>query len=80
MPKEKSYLGLIPRIYKRNYEDISMFSFVEGQRMLVPAITIEQGITNYFRFCGIKDYNLKSSVSTYIRIRKEWYENAKTDK
>jgi len=79
MPKEKSYLGLIPKIYKRNYEDISMFFFVEGQRMIIPALTIERGILNYFRYAGIDDFNLKSALTTYIRLRKEWYENAKED-
>ena len=80
MPKVKKYIGLIPRIYKRQYEDIAMFFFIEAQRQIVPAVTIEQGICNFFRFCGINDFNLESSMTTYVRLKHEYYESTKTDK
>lgn len=80
MPKEKSYTSLLARIYKRNYEDIGMFFFIEGQRQIVPAITIEQAIYNYFRFMNIEDFNYESALTTYSRMKKEYYEAAKKDK
>jgi len=80
MPKEKGYLNLIPRIYKKRYEDLAMFFWVEAQRQLVPAITLEQGIVNFFRYTGDDDFNLDSAKTTYMRLKHEWYENAKTNK
>ena len=79
MPKEKTYKGVIERIYKRNYEDIGMFFFVEAQRQIVPAITIEKAIDNYCRFIGVKDFNHDSAVTTYSRMKREFYEAAKTN-
>lgn len=78
MPREKPYIKDIAKIYKRNYEDIGMFFFVEGQRQIVPAVTIEQGIDNYFRLLGIKDFNHDSAMATYTRMKKELYESQKT--
>ncbi len=52
--EEKLFTSLIARIYRRNYEDIGMFFFVEAQRMIVPAVTIEQAVDNYFRYLGVK--------------------------
>jgi hypothetical protein len=80
MPKEKNYTSLIARIYKRNYEDIGMFFFIEGQRQLVPAMTVEQAIYNYFRLMCIRDFNYESASTTYFRMKKEYYEAAKQDK
>lgn len=79
MPKEKTYKSVIDHIYKRNFEDVGMFFFVEAQRQIVPAITIEQGIDNYYRFLGIRDFNHDSAVTTYSRIKKDFYEAAKTN-
>ena len=79
MPKEKTYKGVIERIYKRNYEDIGMFFFVEAQRQLVPALSIERAIDNYFRYMGIKDFNHDSAMTIYGRMKKEFNEAAKTD-
>jgi hypothetical protein len=78
MPKEKPFTSLIANIYKRNYEDIGMFFFVEAQRMLVPAVTIEQAVDNYFRYLGIKDFNHDSAVATYSKLKREFYEAQKT--
>ena len=79
MPKEKTYKNTIAAIYKRNYEDIAMFYFVEAQRQIVPAISIERGIDNYFRYMGIKDFNHDSAMTTYSRMKREFHEAAKTD-
>lgn len=77
MPKEKEFKSTIAHIYKRNYEDIGMFFFVEAQRMIVPAVTIEQAIDNFFRYMGIKDFNHDSTVITYSRMKKEFFEAQK---
>ena len=79
MPKEKPCKGKIAAIYKRNYEDIGMFYFVEAQRLLLPSLTIEKAIDNFYRFIGEKDFNHDSAMTTYSRMKKEFYEAAQKD-
>ena len=78
MQKEKPYKGKIARIYKRNYEDIAMFYFVEAQRSILPAMTIERAIDNFYRFIGECDFNHDSAYTTYLRMKKEFYDEAAT--
>jgi hypothetical protein len=78
MPKEKIFTNLIAKIYKRQYEDIGMFFFIEGQRLVVPAVTIEQAVDNYFRYLGVKDFNHDSAVATYSKLKREFFEAQKT--
>ena len=52
MPQTKRYIGTIEKIYRRNYEDIGMFFWVEGIRSAVPAATIEQCIYAFLSVCG----------------------------
>jgi len=80
MPKEKEYTKPIGKIYKRNYEDIGMFFFIEAQRQLVPCVSVEQAIFNFFRYCRIDDFNIESAQTIYSRMKKEFNENSKTDK
>lgn len=80
MPKEKSFLSVIPKIYRRNFFDMGMFFYVEGQRSIVPAITIEQAIMNYYRYCGEMNYNIESAMTTFNRMKHEYHESSKEDK
>jgi hypothetical protein len=77
MPKEKEITKVIPNIYKRNAENIMLFSWVKAQKQIVPAITLDQAIMNFFRFAGI-DWDLESARATYLRLQKEYYEDCKT--
>jgi len=79
MPKVKEIEQLIPKIYRRNYFDNSMFFYIMGQRDIVPALSIEKCLYNYFRAMGIEDFNIESALSRYTRMQKEFYEAAKTD-
>jgi hypothetical protein len=56
-----------------------MFFFIEGQRMVVPAVTIEQAVDNYFRYMGIKNFNHDSAVATYSKLKREFYQSLKDD-
>jgi hypothetical protein len=76
MPNEK----IIPKLYKRNYSTLGLYFFVSGQRSIVPAITIEKAIYNYFRFIGEDNFNIESSMSTFTQLQKEFHESSKTDK
>lgn len=72
MPKEKSYTASISRIYKRKFEDIGMFFWIEGQLKVVPTCTVEQALNLYFCFIGVDDYNLESAVVTFSQMRSEF--------
>jgi hypothetical protein len=72
MPKEKAFTQSIPRIYKRRYEDVGMFFWIEAQLKIVPTITIEQALCSYFCFIGTEDYNLESAIVTFSNMRSEY--------
>jgi hypothetical protein len=55
-----------------------MFFFVEAQRQIVPAVTIEQAVDNYFRFLEVKDFNHDSAVATYSKLKREYYQSQKS--
>jgi|WetSurMetagenome_2_1015567.scaffolds.fasta_scaffold32708_5 hypothetical protein len=79
MPKEKDCTKLIPRIYKKNAENIMLFTFVNAQRQIVPTVTLEQAIWNYFRFTGIDDWDMESARITFHQIQKEYYEDLRSE-
>ena len=71
MPPEKECTRLIPRIYKINAENQMLFAWVNAQKQLVPAITIEQSIWNYFKFMDI-EWDMESAIMTFARLQKEY--------
>jgi hypothetical protein len=77
MSKVKPSEKLIPKIHRRNYSDLSMFFFVWGQKSIMPAISIEKAMYNYFVAVGENDFNVECSLTTYARMQKEFNENAK---
>ena len=84
MSKDNKCTKLIPRIYKKKYEDIGMFFFVEGQKQIIPTITICQAIRNYYKFIGEQIYDENSSSVTLSRMRESFidfnYETTKANK
>ena len=79
MPKEKESEKVIHKIYRRKYEDIAMMFFVDGQRAIVPSISVEKAMYNFFRFIGEEDFNIESTMTNYQRLKREFYEAAKKD-
>ncbi|HZK60713.1 MAG TPA: hypothetical protein VFC41_01465 [Anaerovoracaceae bacterium] len=79
MAKEKASEKLIEKIYRRKYEDIAMVFFVDGQRSIVPAISVEKALYNFFKHIGEEDYNMESALTIYGRLKKEYYESTKTN-
>jgi hypothetical protein len=80
MPKEKPLNKCIPSIYKRNAESIGLFFFVKAQKQIVPAITLEQSIMNFFRCAEISldEWDIESARTTYSRMQKEFYDDCKS--
>ena len=56
-----------------------MFFYVNGQRGLVPAISVEKAMYNYFKFISEEDFNIESSIVTYYRIQKEFNTSLKNE-
>jgi hypothetical protein len=77
MPREKELTKCIPKIYKRNAENIMLFSWVNAQRQVVKTITLEQAIWNFLKFTDT-DWDMESAMSTYSRLQKEYYEDCKS--
>ena len=76
MPKEKEITKIIPKIYKVNAENIMLFCWVNAQRQVLPTITLEQAILNYFRFTDI-ELDMESAKMTFVRLQKEYYTDCK---
>jgi hypothetical protein len=74
MPKQKPCMGLIPNIYRKSYEDIGMFFWVEAQRNMLPTMTIVECIEKYFKFVGL-EWDIECALSTYTRLKKEFLKN-----
>jgi hypothetical protein len=73
MPREKEMTKCIPKIYKRNAENIMLFSWVNAQRQIIPTITNEQAIWNFFSYTGV-DWDMESAMSTYSRLQREYFD------
>ena len=74
--KRKNCTETIPKIYKRNAENIMLFSWVKSQKQIVPTITLEQAIMNYFKFNGITvdDWDIESAIATFTRLQNDYYD------
>ena len=79
MPRRKECTKLIPKIYQCNAENLGLFFFVNAQRQLVPTVTLEQAIWNYFRFTDI-EWDMESAMSTFGRLQKDYFEGCKCEK
>lgn len=79
MPKVTESDKLIPKIYRRNYTDIAMLFFIDGQRSIMPAITVEKAMYNFFKFIGESDYNIESKLATYSLLKKEFYQSQRDE-
>jgi hypothetical protein len=79
MPKEKDCTKLIPRIYKKHAENIGLFFFVNAQRQIVPTVTLEQAIWNYFRYAEIDDWDMESAMTTYSRLQVEFFKDCESE-
>jgi hypothetical protein len=78
MPKEKELTGCIPRIYKCNAENIMLFSWVNAQRQVIPTVSIEQAIWNYFKFIGADSWDMEAARTQFHRLQKFYFNDCKT--
>jgi hypothetical protein len=76
MPVEKELTKLIPKIHKYHYENLGLFFFVKGQLKILPTMTLEQAILDYFRFAGISvdEWDIDSAKTTFNRMQHDFYD------
>jgi hypothetical protein len=77
MPTEKKVTHTIRNIYKRNAENIMLFCWVKAQKQILPTVTLEQAINNFFRFACINmdEWDMESAKATYYRLQRDYYED-----
>lgn len=71
MSKGKEGLKVIPKIYRKNYENLGLFFWVEAQKNILPNITTAQSIQKYLTFVD-EDLDIESALTTYQRLKKEY--------
>ena len=61
----------IHRIYKKNFESLGLFFWVEAQKRLLPTITLAQSIDQYYKFIN-EPYDVNVAIVTVSRMRSEY--------
>lgn len=79
MPSEKKLIELIPKMYRWNFENMSLFVFIKAQQDVVPTIRIDQAIKNFCKYFNISEdeWDYDSIRATYIRLQKEFLNGCK---
>lgn len=72
MPKRLN--SIIPEIYRKNFETISMFFWIEAQRNMLPTMTVINCIEKYFQYIGY-DWGLETAINSYTRMKNEFLRN-----
>lgn len=72
MPKQTN--ELIPKIYKKTFETIGLFFWVEAQKKILPTITVRESIEKYLHYCGY-ECDFEVARTTYERMKKEYLNN-----
>lgn len=72
MPKRIN--GLIPEIYRKNFETLGLFFWVEAQKHIVPTITVRESIYKYFSYIK-EEWDIEVANTTYDRMKKEYLKN-----
>lgn len=55
-----------------------LFAWVNAQKKIVPTVTTEQAIWQYFKFFEIDDWDIESAHITYQKTQKEYFEDRRT--
>lgn len=77
MSKAKVISNCIPKIHRKQAEDVMLFAWINAQKQLVPSITLDQAICNFMRFTGV-DWDLDSAKTNFTRTQKDFYEDTTT--
>jgi hypothetical protein len=72
--RAKPAIELIPAIYRSSFEDIALFMWVEGQKRIIPTITVEQSIGLFIGYVG-GNWDIVNLSTTYYRMQKKYYDS-----
>jgi len=78
MATSKKPIASIPALYRSVHEDIAIFYWVEGQRRIIPGITIEQSLGMWIEYVGGEGWDIYSLRITYNRMQRKYYDSSKT--
>lgn len=61
---------------------IGLFFWIEGQKRIVPAITIQQSVESFMKYNGldIDNFNQESAMVMYYQMKNEFYESQRKPK
>jgi len=81
MPNEKKVVKLMPKVYRWNTYNTSMFFSIKTQLMFFPTITIDQAIENFYRLTGLTedDWDRMAIRVQYYRMLHEFYEDQRNE-
>jgi len=71
MSKGKEATKLIPKLYRKNFENLGLFFWVEAQKNLLPGITINQSIEKFCKFADV-EIDIETARTIYERCKKEY--------
>ena len=79
--REKDINRLMPKVYRWNTYNTSMFFCIKTQTMFFPTMTIEQAISNYYKLTGIDEgeWDRMAIRTQYYRMLHEFYGDMKSD-
>jgi hypothetical protein len=79
--REKDINRLMPKVYRWNTYNTSMFFSIKTQTMFFPTMTIDQAITNYYKLTGIDEgeWDRMAIRVQYYRMLHEFYGDQKSD-
>lgn len=79
--REKDITKLMPKMYRWNCYNTSMFFSIKTQLMFFPTLTIDQAISNYYKLIGIDEgeWDRMAIRVQYNRMLHEFYEGQKSE-
>ena len=81
MPKTNPIEESIPKLYRRNALNLSMFAFIRGVRAALPTVSVPLAIDMFMEHYGLNDdnFNRGSARNTYNFMQKELLTFKRTD-
>ena len=79
--QEKEIVKLMPKFYRWNALNMSMFFFIKAQMQLFPTLTIDQAISNYYKFMDMDEgeWDRMSMRTQYGRMQCEFFNDQRSE-
>jgi len=73
MPRDTAYKKAIPRFYRRDTLDTSLFTWVVCAKNYFPTLSVENALQEWYKVFGINpdDYPMTTATQTFARMQKE---------